>query len=170
MPHKTLKLRARDAAVVYSRATGRVRRWAVSDKAKVHDSGLRPGEDQLLVPARYAQDLPTLQAYVTTRTGLTPGVSDRYVGIDIRTGRIVEVSVRDPLCGDASPPGMVHVRHDTADPTWSYDAATGVFTPPPTPAYTADQQAALARYHSDPRPTDWTDAERATLAGLGITV
>ncbi len=143
----TVSARAGDAVVIYSLATGRVRRWLVPDEDGHLLHGAIKGEGVMHVPARYSGNILTLQSYVTTRTGLTPA-HDRYVIIDRRTTTIVGALIADPACGDAVP-GCDLVQHDMADGSWTvawtHDGAA--FTAPPMPTYTQAQLDAFAAQH-----------------------
>ncbi len=135
--------------IVYSAATGRVRRVIDPEGEALHPSHLKlaPREASLLYTkvgggndhlhawqvavARHCGKRPKTVHPVTeahyAAAGLTPAVvADRYVVIDAG-GKIVGVVAADPACGD-SIAGHTLVAHDSADERWTYTG--GVFTAP----------------------------------------
>lgn len=129
------KVAAGDCVVVYSKATGRIRRWIVSDTdEEIKQVALLEGEDFYHVGKDVAKlgtkDLANLQTVVNAETLKTP-VNDRYVVI--QDTKILTAIYADPLCGDRIP-GCELIAHETADCTWTYDPKTGEFTPPPRSA------------------------------------
>lgn len=125
--------KAGDCIVVYSIATGRVRRWYASNRDnEIKGVDIADGEAVLHVDAERGLTLPILQDRVTQASGKRPQ-SDRYVLID-PDGKIVSSLVADPTCGDKAEHfglGYALVQHDTADERWSYSHATRTFTAPP---------------------------------------
>ena len=121
-------------AIVYSVATGRVRR-VVDPQANVPNviaflaqAKANAGEAVLVYnkQGNGADTLPAWQAAVNAHTGLTPG-NDRYVAVDA-LNNIVWAGLADPACGDGFP-GTTLIANATADPNWTYNGLT--FTPPP---------------------------------------
>jgi hypothetical protein len=117
--------------IVYSTATGRVRRVVDPQKivtnviAFVAQAGAQAGESTLVYNNTGTGNLSAWQAAVNAKTLKTP-TGDRYCIIDAGNN-IVGVCFADPLCGDAVP-GCTLVQHDTAGPGWTYSGTT--FTPP----------------------------------------
>jgi hypothetical protein len=136
--------KAGDCIVVYSIATGRVRRIYISnrdDEIKRDDS--RTGEAFLHVDsadAKVARGLDGLQGLVNAVTGKVPA-SDRYVVV--QDGNIVGAIIADPACGDALPRSLL-IQHDTADDTWMFDGEKLV-PPELTPEQLDIQARAAAR-------------------------
>jgi len=123
-------------AIVYSAATGRVRR-VIDPNAAVPNvitflaqAKARPGEAVMAYTKQGggADTLAAWQAAVTTLTGKTP-TNDRYCVIDANNN-IVGVVNADPLCGDAVP-NCTLVAHATADQTWTF-TPPNIFTAPAT--------------------------------------
>lgn len=133
-------------AVVYSQATGRVRR-VIDPAPAVVEVGA--GEAFLLITKRapprgttlYDWQVlacratkrrpvplhPSVDAHVTATAGVAlTDVPDRYVVVD-GTGKILRVAICDPACGD-SVEGCTLIAHPRADERWTY--ANGVFTGP----------------------------------------
>lgn len=98
--------------VVYSAATGRIRRIVIPSGGAVH-----AGETVLAVSdAQYnaIADLNTLQTLVNTTTSKTPS-GDRYVSVD-ESKNVLGVYIADPACGDVAPlPSASLVVHATAN-------------------------------------------------------
>jgi hypothetical protein len=118
-------------AVIYSTATGRVRRWLSTvdypDAPTITAvAGALPGEAVLVVPG--VADLLALQAAVTVACGITPS-ADRYVHVDA-LGNVVGACFADPAI-DPPLPGCTMYAHDKADPGWTM--VGGVFIPPVLP-------------------------------------
>ena len=139
-------------AVVYSNATGRVRRVVDPAPADPASACQSAGEAVLLMRKRLGRPNtlldwqvlasraagkrpiplhPTVDAHVTATAGVPlADAQDRYCVIDAR-GNIVGVVIADPACGDLGEHhgvGCTLVAHPTADERWSY--AAGVFTAP----------------------------------------
>lgn len=111
--------------IVYSAATGRVRRVIdpqveVDVEAFQRSVNLSPGEVSVAYTKRgrdaqgnSLDTLPHWQALISAHTGLTPD-KDRYCSVD-PTVAVVAVHIADPLCGDTSPhPNCALVQHDSA--------------------------------------------------------
>jgi len=121
------RVMAGDCVVVYSAATGRVRRWLASDTdGEIAKVALSAGEAFIQVGKKKGLDLPQLQDAVDAITGKTPA-NDRYVVI--KAGAIVNAIIADPSCGDAIQ-GSELIAHETADGRWAFDSLTRTFTPP----------------------------------------
>ena len=139
-------------AVVYSKATGRVRRVVDPAPADPASACQSAGEAVLLMRKRLGRPNtlldwqvlasraagkrpvpihPTVDAHVTaTARVVLTDAPDRYCVIDVHDN-IVGVVIADPACGDAGEHfgvGCTLVPHATADERWSY--AAGVFTAP----------------------------------------
>lgn len=121
-------------AIVYSVATGRVRR-VVDPQVNVPNvvaflAQAKAGAGEaVLVYTKQGNGLDNLlswQAAVTAHTGVTPA-NDRYCVIDANS-KIVSAIIADPACGDGYA-GHTLVAHANADPSWTY--ISGVFTRPP---------------------------------------
>jgi hypothetical protein len=115
-------------AVIYSLATGRVRRWISTDAypdagAIMRIAGHVPGEGVLVVPG--VADLHALQAAVNAVTGKVPG-GDRHVMVDAH-GNVTTVVHADPAL-DPPHPGHTMHQHEHAGPGWTL-TDTG-FVPP----------------------------------------
>ena len=123
---------AGDVIIVYSVATGRIRRFMSSNRSgELSKVAIADGEAFMkIAPQSGGFDLDSLQGMVNVQTGKTPA-DDRYVVID-SVGNIVGAILADPLCGD-SLPGCSLIAHALADGAWAYDKLTGIFTPPPPP-------------------------------------
>lgn len=129
--------------IVYSAATGRVRR--VLDPQKVvanviqflAQANLGVGEAAMVYTKTGADNVTAWQAAANAHTGLTP-TADRYCVIDAGNN-IVGTVIADPACGDGYP-NCTLVAHPIAGPGagWTYSA--GVFTH----AYTAQELANAA--------------------------
>lgn len=120
-------------AIVYSIATGRVRR-VVDPQANVPNviaflAQAKAGAGEaVLVYTKQGNGLDNLlswQAAVTAHTGITPA-NDRYCVIDANSN-IVSAIIADPACGDGYS-GYTLVANAAADSSWTY--ANGTFTPP----------------------------------------
>jgi hypothetical protein len=136
--------KAGDCIVVYSVATGRVRRIYLSnrdDEIKRDDS--RTGEAFLHVDstdAKVARDLDGLQGLVNAQTGKVPA-GDRYVVV--QDGIVKGAIIADPACGDSLPRSQL-IQHETADERWSF--VDGKLVPPElTQEQIEIQERALAR-------------------------
>lgn len=125
-------IRAGDVLIVYSQATGRIRRWGVSNTDdELKSLPLASGEAVLQVAKDTVKsgtrDAEALQAFVTAASGKTP-VSDRYVVVSGST--VLTAILADPACGDQIPDCEL-IQHDTADARWTFDPQTRTLTPPP---------------------------------------
>lgn len=83
--------------VIYSRATGRVRR-IINPSSPI---AIHSGELRLVVSTIQYQSfkgLSDIQSFVTMATGKTPS-DDRYVAIDA-SYNVLSVHIADPTCGD----------------------------------------------------------------------
>lgn len=120
--------------IVYSRATGRVRRVIDPEIAVVNALALLaqakagPGEAAAVYTKRgldaqgnSLDQLPQWQAAITQLTQLTPA-NDRYCVIDAQN-KILAAIFADPLCGDSIAQCTL-VAHPTAGPGWTYDGQT----------------------------------------------
>jgi hypothetical protein len=101
------------ADIVYSIATGRVRRIVTpSSNLATHS-----GEGQLTVSTAQYQLFTgpnDIQTFVNTSTGLTPS-GDRYVSVD-QSFNVLSAHIADPGCGDVAPQtGLPLVAHATAN-------------------------------------------------------
>ncbi len=88
------------ADIIYSIATGRLRRVVTPSSNLVKHSG----EGQLAVStAQYNSfaGLDDIQAFVNALTGLTPS-DDRYVSVDA-SYNVLSAHIADPACGDVAP-------------------------------------------------------------------
>ena len=116
---------AGDVIVVYSLATGRIRRIVGSDiDDEVKSAGIGTGEGFLHVSKKDAGDQDKLQAMITALAGKTP-TSDRYV--IVQGSAVLGAILADPACNDAMP-GCQLIQHDLADPRWTYNGSS--FVPP----------------------------------------
>lgn len=121
-------------AIVYSAATGRVRRVidpnAAVPNALAFIAQAKAGAGEaVLVYTKQGNGLDTLIAWqtaVTAHTGLTPS-TDWYCAVDAQNV-IVQALVGDPLCGDAIAGATLVQAPWGADTSWTY--AAGVFTAP----------------------------------------
>lgn len=115
-------------AIVYSVATGRVRRVidpnAIVPNVIAFLAQAKAGAGEAVMvynkQGSGADTLAAWQSAVTTLTGKTPA-NDRYCIIDANNN-IIGSLIADPSCGDAVP-NCTLVAHATADQTWT-------FTPP----------------------------------------
>lgn len=126
-------------AVIYSRATGRVRRVVSTDNPPpqfLNACGVLAGEAALQFDG--SGDLNTWQAAVTQTTLLVPA-NDRYCVIDPQN-KILSAIIGDILCGD-SVLGCRLVPHPSAGPDWTYDGVN--FLPPVLKVGQAQQTAPL---------------------------
>lgn len=125
--------------LIYSVSTGRRRAVIVGSPT---NPVLTDGLGVLKVSDEHYQELgkkftgtnDPLQDYITQQTGLVP-VDDRYAVVD-GNGKIVGALIADPLCGDCIP-GHTLIRHDKADPSWTYAKdvqGKDSFTAPPAVA------------------------------------
>lgn len=88
------------ADIVYSSATGRVRRIITPSSNLARHAG----EAQLTVStAQYNAfaDFNAIQAFVNTSTGITPS-GDRYVSVD-SSFNVLSAHIADPTSGDTAP-------------------------------------------------------------------
>lgn len=125
-------------AIIYSTATGRVRR-VVDPQGNVANVlqflasvGAQAGEKAILYTKQgNGQDMVMAwQAAATANSSLTPA-NDRFCVIDAGNN-IIGVFVGDLSCNDgAAYPNCTFVAHPTADPRWTF-ASPGTFTPPPS--------------------------------------
>ena len=121
-------VQAGDCIVVYSTATGRVRRWLASNRdGEIRKVDVQPGEDVIHVGKQRGLSLPLLQGLVNDVTGKIP-TNDRYCVV--QGEKITNVIIADPLCGDAIA-GCELIQHDSADSRWTFDSTTRTFIPPP---------------------------------------
>jgi hypothetical protein len=136
--------KAGDCIVVYSIATGRVRRVYISNRDdEIKRSDARPGEAFIHVDtanAKVARNLEGLQALVNAATGKVPA-SDRYVLV--QDGKVIGAIIADPTCGDSLPRVQL-IQHDTADEGWSFDG-TKLVPPELTQEQLEIRERALAR-------------------------
>ena len=101
------------AAIIYSAATGRVRRIIVPSGNVPTHSG------ELVVTVTDAQYQAfagnnQIQAFVNTLTGKSPS-GDRYVSVDANNN-VLGAFIADPLCGDVAPQvGATFTAHATAN-------------------------------------------------------
>jgi hypothetical protein len=129
--------------IVYSAATGRVRRVLDPQKivpnvvAFLTQANLRAGEAAMVYTKTGADHVNAWQAAVTALTGKTPS-GDRYCVIDAGNN-IVGVVVADPACGDGFP-NCTLAAHPAAAPGAGWTYAAGVFTH----TYTAQELANAA--------------------------
>jgi hypothetical protein len=107
------------ADIVYSIATGRVRRIVTPSSHLTNHSG----EEQLTVATAQYQAFAgpdDIQAFVNTSTGLTPS-GDRYVSVDA-SFNVLSAHIADPACGDVAPqtglPLVAHATANTRDLLW----------------------------------------------------
>lgn len=110
-------------AIIYSKKTGRIRRFSTVTDGIPEISPVKDGENMLVFEEDKYGDLYTLQNLINTVTGLTP-TDDRYAIIDNK-GDVQGSILADPEgCGD-SVPDMVLVKHANADKGWIYDKEDG---------------------------------------------
>jgi len=106
--------------IVYSAATGRLRSIVMPDTDAQLDTWLlHAGEAMLILSdAQFAplSDVATVQAYITTQTGLTPS-GDRAVTVDA-DGFVKRVDIVDEAAGDTAFPGTSLIHHHRAVPGW----------------------------------------------------
>lgn len=123
-------------AIVYSIATGRVRR-VIDPQASVPNviaflaqAGASAGEAVLVYnkQGNGADTLPAWQAAVNAHTGLTPA-GDLYLVVDA-AGLIIDAFIGDPLCGDARSGCTLLQGPYVIGGTY----LAGVYTPPVYPA------------------------------------
>jgi len=106
--------------IVYSAATGRLRSIVMPDTdAQLDTWQMHPGEAMLILSdAQFAplSDIPAVQTYITTQTGLTPS-DDRAVTVDA-DGFVKRVDIVDEAAGDVAFQGTSLIHHHRAGPGW----------------------------------------------------
>jgi hypothetical protein len=108
------------ADIVYSIATGRVRRIVTPSSNLPKHSG----EAQLTVSTAQYQAFSgpdAIQAFVNVSTGKTPS-GDRYVSVD-QSFNVLSAHIADPACGDVAPqagrlPLVAHATANVGDLLW----------------------------------------------------
>jgi hypothetical protein len=106
-------------AVIYSKATGRIR-WEFhpDDDSQLNDIKLLDGEDVLILKNSEKVILPDLQDKLNKKTGKVPK-DDRFAVVD-QLGNVVGAIIADPLCGDSVPSCQL-IAHAEASPGWKLD-------------------------------------------------
>lgn len=123
-------------AVVYSKATGRIRSIYVPDNdAQLSSIILSKGESIQVFQDKEYGDVNDLQERITKITGITPQ-DDKYAIVDTN-GVVVAVVLADPDSGDIVP-GHDLIKDPDVKEGYIYDKATKVFTDPNVEAVPAD--------------------------------
>lgn len=115
-------------AVVYSKSTGRIRRWLVPDYDWEIDSMfIHPGEASLsLEDSCRSYDEAELQKLVNSHTGNnTPGDHRHAV---VKDGVVLAAILADPTCGDYIE-GHELICHEHAGPGWKHHPVEGFIAP-----------------------------------------
>ena len=126
-------------AIIYSIATGRVRR-VLDPQANVPNviaflaqAGAKTGESVMVYTKTGADSIITWQAAVNAHTGKTVAYppdaisTDWYCGIDV--GNLIQWwGLADPACNDAYPGLTLIAAPFGADNRWTYNGST--FAPP----------------------------------------
>lgn len=134
--------------VLYSKATGRVREFAIDPDRKT-EADWQPylrGKTSDAIGVIFAEDgeLPQLQAEVTKATGIKPK-DDRYA--IVKDDVIVDwIGNADPACGDFDEvlkkyPNAELIPHDKANEKWTIEPGTKRFIEPePTAEEAANRE------------------------------
>jgi len=107
-------------AVIYSKATGRIR-WEFhpDNDEQLNDVRLLEGEAVLILKNSDKALLPNLQNKINKKTGKTP-TDDRYAIVD-KDNNVIGAIIADPSCGDEVKDCEL-IAHPTAGSGWKVDS------------------------------------------------
>ena len=122
--------------VIYSAATGRVRRWMSDPDRKTQkdwDAAVTLGKGEAVLYTPDSVDVNALQDLVTKATGLVPA-NDRYAVVD-GANVVGWIGNACDACGDfdllkTDSPTVALVASDTAVAGWTLDSKTQVLVAP----------------------------------------
>lgn len=114
-------------AIIYSKATGRIRWYLRSDDDSDHQTiNLLPGEALMELPNELWNNHIALQEHVNKHTGKVPK-DDRYAIVH-PNGDVVGAILADPKCGDKIE-GHQLISHPEASAGWRHHPQKGFIKP-----------------------------------------